>query len=75
MLPLSIPVMPAVTERVLLSSRRSPRLLVPLSTGDLSKLMLLNYKRGLAIIISRGRNKREVNSDSSPRPAQGRVAG
>lgn len=58
-LALSAPAVAAVAGRVLLSSRCLPRLLVPLSTGDLSQLMLLNYKTGLVmIIISRDRNKR-----------------
>ena len=51
--------MPAVAEWVLLSSHCLPRLLVPPSAGDLSQLMLLNYKTGLVIkIISRDCNKR-----------------
>lgn len=57
-LPLGIPVSPAGPERVLLSSPCSPPLLVPPSTGDWSQLMLLNYRPGLAIIISRDCEKR-----------------
>lgn len=42
--PVLHPGIPAGSRRVLLSKHGSPRLLVPPSAGDLSQLMLLNYR-------------------------------